>query len=220
MGNDYKVMKPIKQWSSADIIAFARSVDKKTWGIILAGVLGVLIFIIFIIIPAWIERPLLRHEIQKMQTQINQVNALNEKRKAWEEDQKVFGALIEKTQARVLTAQDMGSLLGIVSKMADESRVDLLSSKPQDEKTIFPAPYHLKYQPSGYEFSFQGGYHDLGNFMSRIESSEKLLTVRSFSIESAEKTPDRQIAGLRLWAILKAPPVIAPAVGVGHAKKK
>lgn len=212
-------MKPLNRWTFADIIAFVKSVDKKTWVIVLSSAVGFLLVVILLVIPAWIERPLLRRDIQSMEAQIRQVNALNEKRDGWEENQKVFGLLIEGTQKRVFTEDSMGMLLGQISKMASESHVDVLASRPLTEKATFPAPYHLKYQPSGYEFTVQGGYHDLGHLASRIESHEKLLRIRSLEIVPEAKTPGRHVAELKLWAILKASPQAAvPAKKSAKAK--
>jgi hypothetical protein len=199
-------MKPLNQWTFADIIAFVKSVDKKTWITVLAGGAGFLLLVIFLIIPAWIERPLLRRDIQSMEAQIRQVKALSQKRAGWEETQKVFGSLIEETQKRVFSEDDMGLLLGQASKFAAESRVDVLASKPLAEKMVFPAPYNLKYQPSGYEFTMQGGYHDLGMLVSRIENHKKLLRIQRLEIVPDKKMPDRHVAELKLLAILKAPP--------------
>jgi Tfp pilus assembly protein PilO len=221
MGSGPEAMKPLNL-PFANVLALLKSVDKKTWAAVLLGAVGFLLFGAFLVIPAWIERPLLRRDIQSMEAQIRHVNDLNKKRAGWEDSQKAFGLLIESTQARVLTLEDMSMLLGLVSKMASESRVDVLASKPLTEKTVFAAPYHLRYQPSGYEFTVQGGYHDLGNFSGRIESYEKLLRIQSLEIVPAEKTPDRHIAGLKLWAILKAPPQAVPlaaAKKVASAKK-
>ncbi|MBI4711420.1 MAG: type 4a pilus biogenesis protein PilO [Candidatus Omnitrophica bacterium] len=211
-------MKPLNL-PFADILAFVKTVDKKTWVIVVACAVVFLLVVIFLVIPAWIERPMLRRDIQGMKAQIRQINELNEKQKGWEESRKVFGALIESTQARVFTAGDMDMLLGQVSKMASESRVDVLTSKPLTEKAVFPSPYNIKYQPSGYEFSVQGGYHDLANLASRIEGHEKLLRIHSLEIVPAEKTPERHIAELTLWAIIKAPPQPpAPAKKAPKAK--
>jgi hypothetical protein len=157
MGSDLEAMKPLNQWTFVEVIAFVKSVDKRIWMIILSSAVGFFLMVVFLIIPAWIERPILRRDIQGMEAQIRQVNLLNQKRRGWEENQKVFGSLIDGTRARVFTPQEIGLLLGQVSKMAGESRVDVLASKPLAEKTVFPAPYNLKYQPSGYEFTVQGG---------------------------------------------------------------
>ncbi len=202
-------MKPIHLPFSA-IIAFLKSVDKKTWKVVFLCAVVFLLVVVFLVIPAWIVRPSLRRDIQSMEAQIRQIRDLNKKRPGWEVDRKVFTSLIESVRARVFTADDMGVLLGQVSKMASESRVDVITSQPLIEKTVFAAPYHLKYQPSGYEFTVQGGYHDLGNLVSRIENHGKLLRIQNLKIVPAEKTPNRHIAELKLWAILKAPPQVTP----------
>lgn len=200
------------------MMAFVKSVDKKTWLTILSCVAGLLIVVFFLIIPAWIERPLLRRDIQNMEAQIRQFNVLKPKRLGLEENQKAFGSLIEGTQKRVFTEDSMGLLLGQISKMASESRVEVLASKPLVEKTVFDAPYNSKYQPNGYEFTVQGGYHGLAGLASRIESNENLLRIRSLEIVPSEKTPDRHVAELKLWAIMKAPPQAAKPAKAKRAK--
>ena len=97
---------------------------------------------------AWIERPVLRRDIQAMEAQIRQVNSLNQKRQGWEKDLKAYGPFIENIQKSVFTDENVGMLLGQISRLARESRVDVLASKPLAEKAVFQAPYHLKYQPS------------------------------------------------------------------------
>ena len=104
-------MKPLNKWTSADIIAFVKSVDKRTWLTALSCAAGFFLLIVFLVIPAWIVRPMLRRDIQSMETQIRQVNILSQKRPGWEEDQKVLGAFLEKTRARVFSAEDLGMLL-------------------------------------------------------------------------------------------------------------
>ena len=199
-------MKPLNQWTSAEVIDFVKRVDRKTWLMIGSGVVASLLILVFFVIPAWIERPMLRSDIESMEGQIRQVNALGQKRVLWEKNQKLFGDLIEKTQARLFTAEDLSVLLGQISKMGSESRVEVLASKPTDEKNPFQEPYCSRYQPSGYEFTFQGGYHDLAGLVSKIESHGKLLRVRTFQIVPSEKAPDRHVAELKLWAILRASP--------------
>jgi Tfp pilus assembly protein PilO len=152
---------------------------------------------------------------------MRQVQTLSQKRAGWEENQKVFGSLIESTQGRIFTVEDMGVFLGQVSKKASESGVELQTSNPLAEKTVFPDPYDQKYLPSGYEFTVEGGYHSLGNFVSRIEGHEKLLRIQSLKISPSKKTPGKNVAELKLWAILKAPPQAAkPAKSAKDAKTK
>jgi len=212
-------MKPLNQYTFAEVLELLRRVDKRTWIAIGSISIVSLLILFFFVVPAWIERPLLRRDIQSMEGQIRQVNALSQKRVLWEENQKIFGDLIDKTQSRLLSAEDLGMLLGKISKIGSVSRIEVLTSKPLPEKTTFPAPYDLKYQASGYEFTFLGGYHDLANLVSRIESHEKLLRIKSFQIAPSEKTLDRHTAELKLWAIMKTTPAAALPAGASHAKK-
>lgn len=212
-------MKPLTQWTAADVIEFVKSVDKKTWIAVASGAAGFLLLLVFLIIPAWIERPMLRRDIQSMESQIFQVNALDQKRPVWEEDQKIFDGVILTAQERLFTADKLGLLLGQISKMANDSSVDVLTSMPLEANFVFAAPYHLKYQTSGYEFSVQGGYHDLGRMVSRIENYEKLLRIRSIGITPSGKAADKHIAKLELYAVLPAAAVPAPAVGANRGKK-
>jgi len=211
------MMKTAKQLTMADIIGLAKTVDKKTW--VTAGVTAVgLMLLWFVMIgPAWIERPALRREIHEMTTQINQVNILNQKRPILEQNLKVYGDVLAKTKERVYTFEGIGLLLGQISKLADESRVEVLASRPQLEKVIYAAPYNAKYAASGYEFTVQGGYHDLGKLAGRIESYDKLLRIQRLQITSSEKSPERHKAELRLLAITVAPP--APVTKAANAKK-
>jgi Tfp pilus assembly protein PilO len=90
-----------------------------------------------------------------------------------------------------------------------------------DAPAAFPAPYGNFYKPSGYEFSVQGGYHDLAHLASRIEGHEKLLRIQSFRIVTSGKSPERHITGLKLWAFVVPPPaaVKSPAAGANSVKK-
>lgn len=211
--------KPLKEWNFEDVKTFLKNVDKKTWIVLLACAVGVLLIVVFLIIPAWIERPVLRRDIQAMEAQIRQVNSLNQKRQGWEKDLKVNGPFIEKVQKSVFSDESVSVLLGQISRMARESHVDVLASKPLPEKTVFQAPYYLKYQPIGYEFTLQGGYHDLGQLASRIETYEKLLRIQSIEILPTEKSSGRHTAELKLWAISKAAQAAVPVAGAGNAKK-
>ncbi len=212
-------MKIPDQLAKSQIIEFVKHVDKKTWAMWAIISAAALLILIFLVIPAWVERPLLRRDIENMQALIRQVNALSQKRPVWEENQKLFGALIDKTKGRVFTTEDLGLLLGQISKMASESRVDVLASKPMNEKETFAAAYAAKYQPSGYDFTVQGGYHDLGMLISRLEEYDKLLRVQNLQIVSSDKSPERHICGLKLWAIVTPPPApVKKSAGAKSAK--
>lgn len=211
-------MKSFNQWNIKNIIEFSRHVDKKTWVKISIIVLGALLFLIFVVVPAWIERPLIRRKIESLQAQIRQANALNQKRLIWEEHQSQFGEVITKTQARLFAMEEIELLLGQVSRMAADSRVDMLSSKPLPAKIIYPEPYHSRYQANSYAFSVYGEYHDFGRFAGCVESNDRLLRIQSIHIIPSDKWPGKQIAEWQISAISASPQQTA-TVSTPNAKK-
>ncbi len=211
-------MKPFKQWNAKDVIEFAKGVDKKIW-MKLAGItIGVLFFLIVIVIPAWIERPLLRRHIQSMEAQIRQVNALSQKKTLWEVNEKIYSAMIQGVEERLFTTEEIEMLLGKASKLAAESRVDVLASKPVNDKTVYALPYNTKYQSNGYSFTLLGSFHDIGMLASRIETNGRLLRIQSIHMATSEKTPGKEIVELQLAAISESSqPVVV--TGKPHGKK-
>lgn len=211
-------MKQFSQMNTKDIIGFVKGVDKKTWGKFSVVAIGAVFFLIVFVYPAWIERPILRREIQGMEAQIRQVSGLNQKKPVWEEDQRSFSDVLERTNGRLFSREGVGLLLGQVSKLAVESKVDVLASKPVNEKIVYAAPYNSKYEANGYDFTLQGGYHDFGMLANRIETYSRLLRIQSIHILPSEKTPGKQISEWRLSAISKS---TQPAVAMGpyNAKK-
>lgn len=206
-----------KTLTMADIMAFVKSVDKKTWMRAAAITAGVLVLWFFVIWPAWFERPALRREIQTMTNQIRQVTALNQKRPTLEKNLKDYNDVITSAKGRLFTTEEIGLLLGQISKMADESKVEVISSKPQNEKITYAPPYNAKYSARACDFSLLGGYHELGKFISRLESYGKLLRIQSLYIRPSDKNPEQHAADLRVLAITVAPPL--PPVKVTNAKK-
>lgn len=194
-------MKPLKQWTKQELIDFFKGVDKKTWVVIGASLAGVGILWFFLIGPAWFERPRLRSEIQKMDTQIRQYQMLDQKRLKLEENQKVFSQLLADVQARLFGEEDLALLLGQISKLAYDARVDIAASKPKAEAVEFPAPYASRYEAVAYDFTMQGGYHQLGKFSAALESYPKWLRIQKIKITPLKDDALRHLAQFELVAI-------------------
>ena len=92
-------------------------------------------------------------------------------------------------------------LLGVISKMAEESKASVIASKPTEYAEKFPLPFNDQYEGNSYDFSLEGGYHDLGTFISKIESNDKLLRVQSFSIRPQEDGAEKHLADVNLSAV-------------------
>ncbi len=194
-------MKPLQQWTKQELIDFLKGVDKRTWVIISASLVGMGVLWILLIGPAWIERPRLRSEIQKMDAQIRQYQMLDQKRMKLEENQKIFSQLLADAQLRLFGEEDLALLLGQVSKLANDARVDIAASKPKAEAMEFPAPYANRYEAVAYDFTMQGGYHQLGKFSAALESYPKWLRIQKIKITPLKDDALRHLAQVELVAI-------------------
>ncbi|OQA56187.1 MAG: Pilus assembly protein, PilO [Candidatus Omnitrophica bacterium ADurb.Bin277] len=206
-------MKPLKQWTKQDLIDLLKHVDKRTWLMIAAAVVGLSALWFVLIGPAWIKRPYLRREIQNMDTQLRQYQILNQKRIKLEEDRKTYQALFEETKVRLYEEGDIALLLGQVSKLAHDAKVDMIASRPQKDSVLYPKPYQDRYLAVGYDFTMQGGYHQLARLAAAIESYPKLLRIQKIQIVPSKDDQSRHVAQFDLVAIAgKA------AAGQGNAK--
>ena len=194
-------MKPIKEWTSQDILDFLKSVDKKTWIKIGIGVLIAAFLIFFIVWPAWFKRPAVRTQIQTFENQLRTVETLGKKKDAWEKDKKKYSEFIQNSKTRVYMPGETSLLLGAVSKLAKETHVSIISSQPQPYDEKLPPPYDQQYEGSMYIFSVEGNYHELANFIGKVESNPKVLRIKLFEIKPEEKNQKSHTADITLSAV-------------------
>jgi hypothetical protein len=175
-------MKPINEWTVSDILSYLKSVDKKTWIMIGVATFVTLLFGLLVFGPAWIARPKVIREIQLLKGRIVTVETLKRKKSEMLQNQEHYESLIKGVKERLFKPGETAFLLGMISKLAEESKVSIVASKPMEYDGKFPAPFNTRYAGSLFEFSLEGDYHSLGNFVSRIESHEKVLRIQSFSM--------------------------------------
>ena len=177
-------MKPIGQWTTADIIDFCRKVDKKTWLKTGAAAAAGLLIFVFVIWPAWFTRVSVRGQISALESQIALSQALMKKKPEWLRQKEEYAKFIQNAKQRIYQRRETSLLLGAISKLATESRVGIVASQPKDFEGKLPAPFDQQYQAELYELTLEGSYHDLGSFIDRIESNPKFLRVQSFHIST------------------------------------
>jgi len=194
-------MKPITQMTTQDLIALAKSVDKKTWGMIGAGAAVALVLIYLFVIPAWFKRPALKGQIAAVQGQIVQLQTLRRNKTVWNQEKDDSIKYMKEVKARLYLPGESALLLGKIAKLADESQMKIVASTPHEAKTDFPKPFDVKYKADYFDFTAEGGYHEIASFISSIESYEKILRVESFSVMPQEDTVDRHIVNLTLSAV-------------------
>jgi Tfp pilus assembly protein PilO len=196
-------MKKLTELTTDDILEFFKSVDKKTWIKIGAGSAVGAVLVFFIIYPAWIGRVEVKTQLEAIRGQVAQTNNLFRKKpellRIKEEAQQFTQAAKEK----MYTPSEASLLLGTISKMANDSKVSIVASKPKPPEGKFPAPYDALYESSLYDVTLEGGYHALGEFVSRIEANPKLLRIQSLSFHprSDEEEKKDLLADVTLAAI-------------------
>lgn len=196
-------MKPLPQITPQEVIDFLKKVDKKTWIQGGVAVLAGLLLILFIVFPAWFERPQVRGQIKALQGQIMVTQALFLKKPSLLKNKSEDSRLITESKARLYAPGEASLLLGAISKLAIESQVSVVASMPKDSEAKFPAPFDKAYEGSGYDFTVEGGYHNLGQFIAKIEANSKLLRVETFSLKARSETPVNHLAEVTLSAVSK-----------------
>ena len=194
-------MRPLNQWTATDLADFAKKVDKTTWikagiGVAVAGVV-----FIFFIWPAWFERGRVLGQIRAIQDQVATLQMLTSKREEWLRSQTDFKKFIQDTKDHLFQTSETSLLLGAISKLADESKVAIIASRPKDATEEIPKPFDQQYKANLFDFTVEGGYHAVATFVSRIESHPKLLRIQVCQLKPSEKTPEAHLADMTLSAM-------------------
>jgi len=124
-----------------------------------------------------------------------------------QKNRQVFRALIRRAESRFFSADELPRFLSIVSDIAHQRNLQLVSSKPLDVKKEtapkLPAPgaanpaaapsANAFYEPHKFEVELSGGYHSLGSFFSALKHHDKLIRVEKLNISSGQSPTDHEI---------------------------
>ena len=194
-------MKPINEITTTDIIEYLKTVDKKTW--VKVGIGAVIFSVVFVLLiwPAWFKRPQILTTISAVESQLTTTQALFRKKPELFRAKEATIQYLSEAKERLYAPGESSLLLGKISKLAEESNVTVVSSKPRELEQKIPAPYDQFYEGSEYDFTVEGGYHDIGRFIAKIESNPKLLRVRDFNVVPREDFEEVHLLKLTLTAI-------------------
>ncbi len=202
--NIQEILKKINTLDSKAIIAWIKEVDRKVWVIVGVSAVGFILLYVFLIGPAWFQRPVLKKKVADVEFQTARLNALLPRKPELlkqKEDAKLF---IESFQKRLFREDEMAFLLGRISKIANEAQVELLSSRPMEQSEAFPAPYGEKYKKFIYLVTVEGGYHQIADLVSRLESNAQYFQIQSLAIFPQVSAVGKQIADIKLMAVSHA----------------
>ncbi len=181
----------------ADILAFLKTVDKKTWIKVGIGAAVGAVLIAFFVYPAWIGRIEVKTQLEGVKAQVSQTNNLFRKKPELLKNKEECTQFIQTSKNSLYTPAEASLLLGTISKMANDSKVSIVASRPTPFEGKYPAPFDTLYESSLYNVTLEGGYHALGDFISRVEANSKILRIESLSFRPREeKEKDQSKSGL------------------------
>ncbi len=196
-------MSSLSQLTFKDILDKAKTLDRRTWIIISSVALVLVLFLVFVAFPAWILRFDVKRKAHDIGTNITSLENLVRRKPDLEKKKIDHLEFIKSSQEHLFKSQEMALLLGTISKMANETGVAIISSSPKENVQKFPPPFDARYEAGQYDFMVEGGYHQIGAFISRIESNSKLLRVEAFGLTPHSDTTKEgvEVATLTVSAV-------------------
>lgn len=194
-------MKPPFEINVQDL---ARRIKEMNSATKVKAALGVCVFVAFCFwvgYPAWFVSIQMKQNISDFEGRIAQVENLKKNEKSWIKQKKELTDYIQFTRGRLFLPGETSLLLGRVAELADRNKVFIVASKPSDEKFQFPDPYEAELKADRYDFVFEGGYHDIGRFISDLEGYPKILKIQLFELKPNAANPARHTASLAITAV-------------------
>ena len=185
------------------IVQWFKQADRKTIIKLGVGIVACVLILVLVVWPAWISRIILKQKIKAIKEQMVSLDELNRGKPELVKNRAEYQKVIKEVRERLFKPGETSLLLGTISKMAVEAQVAIVSSNPKDQNEEFPSPFNKKYESALYDITVEGGYHQLGNFISRLESNAKILRIQNFHLESDEKNEELHTATLLIAAISK-----------------
>ncbi len=196
-----QVLEKINRLDSKTILAFIKGFDRRTWVFISCGAFAFLFYIFFMFSPAWVKRPALNKKSVEVSNQLIRLRALVQKKPEYVRQKDEISVLISDFHLKLFKKDEVAFLLGNISKLAEQSQIELLASRPLDKEESFPEPFSQKYKKHVYQLTIEGGYHAIAGFVSNLESYDRLFQIQSLTIMPQAKTPDKHVADLLLMAV-------------------
>jgi Tfp pilus assembly protein PilO len=165
-----------------------RSIPKEKILLGIATILGIVVWFNLLWWPQWKRFGTLRKEIGSLKGEVVRLEQGLAQKKALEAEMAQLSLQLEHPHPTVLPEQQMLDLIGRITQLAKTTGVRLLSAKPKLEWN------QLKVGPSGtlampLELKISCGYHALGTFLDRLESSERWLQLKELEIQGNAEDP-------------------------------
>lgn len=165
--------------------------DKKTQIMILAGLLSILAVIIYV---GFILAPQVERVFQAMgraskisaDLKITQDNIANMPK--FKANLAVYEEKVDRYEKMLPAKQEIPDLLEILSNMAKSSDVKIIGIMPVIGKEDTDKKNQI-YKEIPILINAKSGYHELGKFMSDMESADRFMKVSDIQIKSNSQSP-------------------------------
>ena len=154
-------------------------------------VVGCLIGLHLIYLPKMEKLRLLRdmkREEEEKQLLVSEITALEKKVAGYQEH-------------RISPGKEEIELLNLVREIAGESKVGVTSMTPEGERE----KKKKKYRKYSLTISFEGTYHLLGDFVSKIENSQKVMKIDMLEFTTSQTPSELPLACRMTLSIFSIP---------------
>jgi len=153
-----------------------------------AGVACALLFVLFIVKPQAVK---LTGSLSKMGKKSGEIESARKdiaKIKSLKDEIERYRDKVDQYEKKLPVEQEIPNLLENLSEMAKSSNITIVGITPvKSDKGAKDAIY----QEFPILISAKSGYHELGSFISKLESADRFMKVVDISIKSTKMSPKR-----------------------------
>ena len=147
----------------------------------IGGLVGLAVWFNFLLLPQQRRMGEIRPQVQNLQQQIAQVRQGIAQMPAMEEEMSRLSTQFQLPAVVPPPEQQLPELLESITQIARQSQVRLVAAKPKSDINKL-SPGASGYLEVPLFVMVSGGYHQIGIFLDRLESSESLLRVKEMGI--------------------------------------
>ncbi|MDD4956688.1 MAG: type 4a pilus biogenesis protein PilO [Candidatus Omnitrophica bacterium] len=169
--------------------AFLEEEQYREYLILGVGAAVCLIYIAIAIVPGVLRLGSNITGIAQANIRITQLNEKVKKLAKTSEELAKLRAELETYSRGLPDQKEISTFLEGISSVAEGANIKILSITPIDMPELGAKDDKTFYHEVPIVLTAKGGYHQLGDFISRLESGERVITIKDLKINNSSKTP-------------------------------
>ena len=156
------------------------NIDKKT--LIYAGIILATLAMIFVVTPMQIKNIMvLNKKVQGSRDKISKIqDDVNARPKILADTEKVKMSVIE-LQSKIINIQSISSVQAYISQAAKENNLEIVETASAPP-TVYKKIGAVSFVQIPINVTAKGNFHNLGNFIAKIEGGEYCLEIKHMAI--------------------------------------